>query len=233
MRRILLSAALVALTCPCWAAELKLLGEAREHKFATVESDKAGPWMVLGPNAAVILESKSLGGVPVLGTPKPNQADLFPINGGKGVKFVGAPGWYVVIQWPPDEEVGSVLVVEMLPDGDKPVVVKPVDPDPPPPPPPPVQPTAATYIYDKDKTAPPPAVEAALDKINREKKIVATKFEESTTDGTGQTPDQYKTALAAARLEGLPALVVTSHQVVLRIVKNPTTEAHVLEAVKP
>jgi len=231
MRRLILLAALLLVPAWAWGAELKLLGEAREHKFATVESDAEGPWIVFGPNAAVVLESKTLAGTPVLGTPKPNLADSFPINGTKGVKFVGAPGWYVATQWPAGDEQASYLVIEMLPAKDRPVVI---DPDkPPPPPPPPSTATAATYIYDKDKTAVPTQVRSAINKINLEKKIVATEFEDSTIDNTGQTPEQYKAALAFARAAGLPALVVTSGNNLLRVVKSPTTEEQVLEAVKP
>lgn len=230
MYRTLLALLLALAPAICWAAELKLIGEAREHRFATVESDTAGPWMVLGPNAAVVLESKTLGGTPVLGAPRINKADLRVAEGGKRADFVGAPGWYAVIQWPADEPEASVLVVEMLPAVPL-EPIDPVDPDKPPP----VSPgtaTAATLVYEKDLHQIPAPVAAAFDKINREKKIVATFFEQDTVDGTGQTPEQYKTALAAARAAGLPALVVTAKGNLLRVVKNPKTEAEVFEAIK-
>ncbi len=91
--------------------------------------------------------------------------------------------------------------------------------------------TAATYVYEKDSTAIPSAVEAALNRLNRERKIVATVFEQDTKDGTGETPEQYKASLAAATQAGLPALVATSGTRVLRVTKNPQTEADVLGGV--
>lgn len=91
--------------------------------------------------------------------------------------------------------------------------------------------TAAVYIYEKDTTAIPPAVGAALNRLNREKQIVATLFEQNTTDGTGETPKQYVVPLAAAKQAGLPALVVTAGEKVLRVVVDPQTEAQVMEAI--
>ena len=233
MSRILLLLAL-CLTAPAFAADLKLLGEAREHRFVTVESDKEGPWLVLGPNAAVVLEATQLAGTPVLGTPKINKADAFPINGTKGVKFVGPPGFYAVTQWPPGDAEASVLVVEIHPAKDSPPVITPKPPvEPEKPVDPPVKPaTAAHYIYEKDKTAPPAQVLVALDKINREKKIIANDFDQNIVDGTGQVPDQYKVSIPAAIAAGLPALVVMSGDVVLRVVKDPRTTEAVLEAVR-
>jgi hypothetical protein len=92
--------------------------------------------------------------------------------------------------------------------------------------------THATYVYEKDVTAVPSPVAAGLNRLNREKKIVATLFEEDTVDGTGQTPEQYVVPLKAAQSAGLPALVVTAGAAVLKVVKAPTTEAAVLEAVQ-
>ena len=93
------------------------------------------------------------------------------------------------------------------------------------------KPTAATYIYEKDDTTVPPAIAAALDKLNTAG-IRANIFEEDTTDGAGEVPDQYKLALPAAKAEGLPALVVEGGGRVLRTVKDPKTEEAVLEAAK-
>lgn len=112
------------------------------------------------------------------------------------------------------------------------VVVPPDTPDPPGP-----QATAATYVYEKDTTAIPAPVLSAIDKINRaqppdaKKKIIASVFEQDTVDGSGETPEQYRAALAAAREAGLPALVVTAGDTVLRIVKNPRSEQDILGAV--
>lgn len=90
--------------------------------------------------------------------------------------------------------------------------------------------TAVTYVYEKDVTAIPSPVAAGLNRLNREKKIVATLFEEDTVDGTGQTPEQYRVPLSAAQAAGLPALVVTAGATVLKVVKAPTTEQQVMEA---
>lgn len=91
--------------------------------------------------------------------------------------------------------------------------------------------TAATYVYDYPKWVVPPPVAAALGRLNKEKKIRATPFEADTIDGTGATPDQYKVPLEAARKAGLPALVVTAGDTVLKVVSCPITEEAVLEAV--
>lgn len=91
--------------------------------------------------------------------------------------------------------------------------------------------TAATYVYEKDNGSVPPPVLAALDKLNRAG-VMATTFEEDTTDADGQVPDQYAVALPAARTAGLPSLVVLAGDKVLRTVKAPTTEEQVLEAAR-
>lgn len=95
----------------------------------------------------------------------------------------------------------------------------------------PAKPTAATYVYEKDQHAIPAPVMAALDKLNRQG-IVATLFEQDTTDGTGETPEQYKIPLAAAKEAGLPSLAVTAGARVVRVVKDPKTEEAVIEAAK-
>ena len=95
--------------------------------------------------------------------------------------------------------------------------------------------TAATYIYEKDTTAVPSEVQAALGKLNvdrLEDSFIASVFEQDTTDGDGDIPDQYKVPLQAAKEAGLPALVVTSGTLVLKVVKNPQTEQDVLGAVQ-
>lgn len=93
------------------------------------------------------------------------------------------------------------------------------------------KPTAVTYVYEKDETAVPAPVKAAINTLNKQG-IVATLFEDDTVDGTGETPEQYKVPLAAAKEATLPALVVTAGSKVIRVVKNPKTEAEVLEAAK-
>jgi hypothetical protein len=92
--------------------------------------------------------------------------------------------------------------------------------------------TAVTYVYEKDVTAVPVPVLVAINRLNREKKVVASHFEEDTTDGDEQVPDQYKVPLKAAQDAGLPALVVTAGEKVLKVVKDPKTEQQVMEAVQ-
>lgn len=224
---------LLAFSPPSLAAELRLVGEAREHRFVTVESDKAGQWLILGPNAAVVLESSTLAGTPVIRQPKINRADSRTVDGGKRCEFVGPPGFYAVTQWGVQGEADpSLLVVEIVAGG-TPAPVVDVDPIVKPPPDTTLTPTAATWVYEKDHGGVHPAILSAFDKINRgEKKIVATPFEEDTTDASGQTPEQYKVALAAAKAATLPALVVTSGDKVLRVIKPkpPVTEEQILEA---
>ena len=93
------------------------------------------------------------------------------------------------------------------------------------------QATAAVYIHEKSDTAVPSGVLTALDKLNRQG-IVATVFDADTTDGSGETPDQYKAALEAAKQAGLPALVVMAGSAVEHVVKAPSSEQAVLEAVE-
>lgn len=107
-------------------------------------------------------------------------------------------------------------------------------PDPKPDPKPNLKVTKATYVFEKDQTSVPRAVTAALNKISAESSgsIVVAQFDDDVTNGLGTVPAQYKIAIAKAREEGLPALVVQSGDVVTRVVKNPLTEAQVLEALK-
>lgn len=91
-------------------------------------------------------------------------------------------------------------------------------------------PTAAVYVYEKDDTRILPAVQAGIDRLNRELKIVATIYDDDTRDGNGEVPDQFKVALAAATAAGLPALVVTAGDKVLEVVKDPKTAEQVWEA---
>jgi hypothetical protein len=127
--------------------------------------------------------------------------------------------------------VDFVVVVGNAP----PVVVTPdtpVEPDKPAPVDPTTKPTAVVYVYEKDDGGVPSAVLAGLNRVNREQKIRATLFEDDSTDGTGDVPEQYKTPRAEALKVGLPALVVMAGYAVLRVVKAPTTEAAVVEAAR-
>lgn len=94
-----------------------------------------------------------------------------------------------------------------------------------------VKPTAVTYVYEKDQNPVPSPVLVALNTLNRTG-LIATVFEKDTKDGTGETPEQYKVPLAAANAAGLPALVVTAGDKVIRTVKAPATAEAVLEAAK-
>ena len=90
--------------------------------------------------------------------------------------------------------------------------------------------TSATYVYEKDATAVPSEVMSGLNRLNRERKIVATLFEQDSTDGDAQVPDQYKIPVAKAKEAGLRALVVLAGDSVLAVVKDPKTEKQVVEA---
>jgi hypothetical protein len=91
--------------------------------------------------------------------------------------------------------------------------------------------TAAVYVYEKDATAVPVGVTVGLNKLNRERKIVATLLEADSTDGAGDVPDQYRDALAAATASGLPALVVLSGSTVLSVTPAPTDADEIARAV--
>ncbi len=91
--------------------------------------------------------------------------------------------------------------------------------------------TAAVYVWEKDDHGVPPHVTRAVDRLNRERRVVATIFEADATDGTGDVPEQYRTALDAARKAGLPALVAMAGQTVLRVTPAPASEDAVMEAV--
>lgn len=93
------------------------------------------------------------------------------------------------------------------------------------------KPDAVTYVYEKDDGEVPAAVKAALSTLN-EQGITANPFDVDTKDGDTQVPDQYKVPLAAAKQAGLPALVATAGDSVVRVVKAPKTVEEVLEVVK-
>jgi hypothetical protein len=91
--------------------------------------------------------------------------------------------------------------------------------------------TAAVYVYEKDAGGVPPFVSVAVNRLNRERKVVATLFEDDTTDGDGDVPEQYRSALDAARKAGLPAVVAIAGRTVIRVTPRPASEAAVMEAV--
>lgn len=91
-----------------------------------------------------------------------------------------------------------------------------------------------TYVYEKDQGAVFPNARVALIKLNADKKVTATEFEDDTVDGDRQVPDQYKIALAKARDVGLPCLVVQSGSNVVKTMKvtAATTTNEILEVAK-
>lgn len=91
--------------------------------------------------------------------------------------------------------------------------------------------TAAVYVYEKDDGPVPVGVYTGIEKLNLQKKILASLFEKDTVDGTGDTPEQYKPALDAAKSKSIPSLVVLSGTTTLTIVEKPQTESDILEAV--
>jgi hypothetical protein len=91
--------------------------------------------------------------------------------------------------------------------------------------------TAAVYVYEKDATAVPTGVVVGLNRLNRDRGIVATLLEADTVDGTGEIPDQYRPALAAAKDAGLPALVVLSGSTVLSATPAPADPDEIARAV--
>lgn len=91
--------------------------------------------------------------------------------------------------------------------------------------------SAAVYVYEKDSSAVPVGVTAGLNRLNRERQIVATLFEDDTTDGTGDVPEQYRIAVEAGKKAGLPAFVVLSGSTVLAVVRAPATEDDLMRAV--
>ena len=104
-----------------------------------------------------------------------------------------------------------------------PDVVAPVEPVP-------AKPTKVTYVHEKDQGGVPSGVRVALDKLNRQG-IVATEFQDDTTNANQQVPAQYKIAKTEADKAGTPVLVVQAGDVVLRVAKVKT-EAEVMEAIR-
>lgn len=90
---------------------------------------------------------------------------------------------------------------------------------------------AAVYVYEKDDGTIPTYVTVAVNRLNRDRKILATLLEDDTTDGDGDVPEQYRSALDAARKAGLPAVVALAGRTVLRVTPRPGSEAAVMEAV--
>lgn len=85
-----------------------------------------------------------------------------------------------------------------------------------------------TFVYEKDDHAIPSGVQVGLSTLNQ-RGILATIFEQDTVDGSGETPEQYKVALKAAKDAGLPSAVAQAGAKVTKVAKNPTLDTHVLE----
>lgn len=95
------------------------------------------------------------------------------------------------------------------------------------------RPDAAVYVYERNSGGVPSGVSAGIGYLNTlEPPILATTLVVTATDGTGDVPEQYKVPFAAAKEAGIPALVVTAKNKVVRTVKSPVTKTQVLEAVK-
>lgn len=142
---------------------------------------------------------------------------------------------YVV--WLEDRVYGDVKVITESVVDHKVVVGEPKPGPTPGPQPGPVDPAPSkvdrvTFVYEKSKHPIPLEVAAALSKLNTEAGILATSFEQDSVDGDGDTPDQYKIALEAAKKAGLPCLVVQSGSTVYKIKQSPKTAADVTEAIK-
>ncbi len=153
------------------------------------------------------------------------------------VKLIESGTASYTLHFQPDGKPEIVWTVTVT-GGERPAPVKPVTPvDPDKPlPPAPVDPdtkvTSAVYVFEKDQGGVPAAVMSGMNRLNREKKIVATVYEQDSKDGTGDTPDQYKVPLEEAKKAGLPALVLMADKTFLKVVKAPKTEAEVVEAIK-
>ncbi len=144
------------------------------------------------------------------------------------------PGNYQVFGYPKEGKITefAITITDKL-QPVEPTPPKPDEPKPEPPKPPvTTKATTATYVYEKDDTALIPAVLSGLNRLNREKKIIATLYEDDNTNGKNAIPEQYKLAYDAAKKAGLPVLIITDGTNVLNVVKAPTTEQQVWEAVK-
>lgn len=201
------------------------------------------PESVAGDVAAFVAVPATTEGETVRWRAVDSGLNLFPVELLKDTRVAvvsaAKPGRYRLLAWTcvdglPTEAAECVVVIGIPP-------LPPLPPDPPGPGPDPVTPpappttekaTAATYVYEKDLHVIPNQVLSALNRLNRERRILATVLEADARGGTGDVPEQYKLPLAAAKEAGLPALVVTGGGKVLSVVKKPQSEQAVLDAVK-
>lgn len=81
--------------------------------------------------------------------------------------------------------------------------------------------TSVTWVYEKDEDgAPPSYVETGLNRLNREKKVVATLCEDDPDVGTGQVPSQYKVQIEEARKTVGPDLIIMADSTILKSIKG-------------
>ena len=85
--------------------------------------------------------------------------------------------------------------------------------------------TKATFIYEKDKTSPSSSLLVKMNKLNREKNILATLFDIDTTNGLGQIPEMYRKEVEAATNQ-TPCLVLSNDSGVIKVLKS---EKEILE----
>lgn len=88
-----------------------------------------------------------------------------------------------------------------------------------------------TYVYEKDQGSIPPAISAGLSAVSLSREsVVASAYEDDSTNGLDRVPKQYERAAEASREYGTPCLVAESVERVVRVKLKPTTEQHVMEA---
>jgi hypothetical protein len=143
------------------------------------------------------------------------------------LKVFGNPGDIIGAYFLPSSESDNIEMVRFVLSGKAP--------NPPPEDEEPDEPntekiTAAVYVYEKDETAVPVGVSEALQELNS-RGIVATEFEDDTVNGDGETPEQYRTALAAAKKHGMPCLVLLAGDEAVTLLQAPTDADAILEAV--
>ena len=91
-----------------------------------------------------------------------------------------------------------------------------------------------TYVYEKDEGGVPSAVLAALSALElSDASVRVSVFEDDTTDGDGQVPEQFKSAKAAAEKHGSPCVVSEASGQVIAVVLSPRTKDDVLKALSP
>lgn len=87
--------------------------------------------------------------------------------------------------------------------------------------------TAVTYVHQRE-TPVPSGVRLALDEFNhRSPPIMATAYEVE----DGATPKQYVVPFTAAQAAGLPSLVSTGGDKVIKVIKDPKTYEDSLKVV--